>query len=76
MIAREKANVPSHLSLALLRSRRTIERIVDPGSRLGYGKENCVARLLFERRLGLGFMQDCLTKVNACAFQGGPRQAD
>jgi hypothetical protein len=32
--------------------------IIDPGTRLGYGKENSVPGLLFEGRLGLRLMQN------------------
>jgi hypothetical protein len=43
--------------------------IVDPRARLGYGEENGGPGLLFERRLGLGLMQN-LDGGNADALQG------
>ena len=59
---RQKANVPFHLAFTLrdLGERPNAARcdIVDPGARLGYGEENRVPGLLFERRLGPGLMQD------------------
>ena len=65
----EKANVPFDLAFTL---RDLCERanaaqcdIVDPGTRLGYGEENRVRGLPFERRLGLGLMEN--------SFDGGKR---
>jgi hypothetical protein len=53
------------------RSRRTT--ILDPGARLGDGEENRVPGLRFERRLGLGLIQNSL---NGRERLRGPRQAD
>src|SRR5262249_12164522 len=47
--------------------------IVDPGTRLGYGKENSVPGLLFERRLGLGLMHNSLDGSEGWR---APRQAE
>ena len=61
---REKPNVPFHLAFTLcdLAERLDAARcdIVDPGASLGYGEENRVPGLLFERRPGLGLMQNSL----------------
>jgi hypothetical protein len=57
----EEANVPFHLAFMLRdfgeRPNATRYDIVNPGARLGYGEENRVPGLRFERRLGLGLMQ-------------------
>jgi hypothetical protein len=69
--------VPFHLAFTLrdLGERLNAARndIVDPGTCLGYGEENGVPGLLFERRLGLGLMQNSLDGRERLR---GPRQAD
>ena len=56
--------MPFHLAFTLsdLGERLNAARceVIDPRPRLRYGEKNCVAGLLFERRLGFGLMQDSL----------------
>ena len=74
---REKANVPFYLAFTLRdfgeRVNAARRDIVNPGASLGYGEENSAPSLLFERRLGLGLMQDSL---DGSERWHAPRQAD
>jgi hypothetical protein len=74
---REKANVPFHPAVTVrdLGERLNAARyeVVDPGAGLGYGEENGVPGLLFERWLGLGLMQNSL---DGSERWRAPRQAD
>jgi hypothetical protein len=69
--------VPFHFAFALgdlvERSNAAQCEIVNPGARLGYGEENRVPGLLFERQLGLGLMQNSL---DGRERSRAPRQAD